>query len=77
MLWIGLILSAGCSQAQQNTLTQGHHWVGTWASSAQEVETKLMPSEFQQLNDTTLRQIVRVSIGGSAFPMPSPTGVTI
>jgi len=41
-----------------------YHWVGTWASSAQEVETKLMPSTFQKLDDTTLRQVVRVSIGG-------------
>ncbi len=46
------------------TLRENTHWVGTWASSAQEVEAKLMPEQFQQLSDTTLRQIVRVSIGG-------------
>lgn len=37
---------------------------GTWAASAQEVEAALMPQEFQRLDDTTIRQIVRVSAGG-------------
>jgi len=42
----------------------GYHWVGTWASSAQEVERKLMPPDFPSLEDTTVRQVVHVSIGG-------------
>ena len=40
------------------------HWIGTWATSAQEVEAKLMPAEHQKLDNTTLRQVVRVSAGG-------------
>lgn len=64
LIGIVLILSSGCSPANHKTLTPGEHWVGTWATSAQEVETKLMPSDFQQLDNTTLRQVVRVSMGG-------------
>ncbi len=55
---------AGCTRTTGHASSSGYHWVGTWASSAQEVETKLMPSAFQKLDDTTLRQVVRVSIGG-------------
>ncbi|MBN2512240.1 MAG: SGNH/GDSL hydrolase family protein [Sedimentisphaerales bacterium] len=53
-----------CTHAAGLKQSTDYRWVGTWASSAQEVESKLMPSEFQQLNDTTLRQVIRVSIGG-------------
>ena len=41
------------------------NWVGTWAASIQSVEAKLMPAEYQQLSDTTIRQVVRVSAGGN------------
>ncbi len=54
----------GCTSAASLKPGTDYRWVGTWASSAQEVEAKLMPSEFQKLDDTTLRQVVRVSIGG-------------
>ncbi|AWI10715.1 hypothetical protein CKA38_14120 [Ereboglobus luteus] len=40
------------------------HWVGTWAASAQKVEAKLMPPSLPELGNVTIRQIVRVSIGG-------------
>lgn len=55
-----LLIGSGCAQET----SAGTRWVGTWASSAQEVEAKLMPAEFQKLDDTTLRQVVRVSAGG-------------
>ncbi len=63
---LSLFLIAATSYAQQQTIQpeDGLHWVGTWASSAQEVEADLMPAEFKQLNDTTIRQVVRVSGGG-------------
>jgi lysophospholipase L1-like esterase len=60
----GLIAGSGSAQVTQIKPVKGYHWMGTWASSAQEVEAKLMPSEFQKLDDTTLRQVVRVSVGG-------------
>lgn len=40
------------------------HWVGTWSTSVQEVEQKLVPKEFDRLDDTTIRQVIHVSIGG-------------
>ncbi len=42
----------------------GSHWVGTWATSAQAIDKPTMPPAPPGLADTTLRQIVRVSIGG-------------
>ena len=59
-----LAVHSGCIRETNTQQVKGNHWVGTWASSAQEVESKLMPSEFQKLDDTTLRQVVRVSVGG-------------
>jgi lysophospholipase L1-like esterase len=60
----GLLAGSGCTQVAHIKQIKDCHWMGTWASSAQEVESKLMPSEFQKLDDTTLRQVVRVSVGG-------------
>lgn len=60
-----LVMGSGYAQAEAAAQAAGSRWVGTWATSAQEVEAKLMPSEFQNLGDTTLRQVVRVSAGGS------------
>jgi lysophospholipase L1-like esterase len=60
----GLMAVSGYTQAAHVKPVKGDHWMGTWASSAQEVESKLMPSDFQKLDDTTLRQVVRVSVGG-------------
>ena len=42
----------------------GNHWVGTWNTSVQEVEPKLLPVDFQQLEGCSIRQTVHVSIGG-------------
>jgi lysophospholipase L1-like esterase len=39
------------------------HWVGTWASS-QQVPVTSRPAPAAELNDTTLRQVVRVTLGG-------------
>jgi lysophospholipase L1-like esterase len=61
----GLMLGSGCTEETLVKQVNVNHWVGTWASSAQEVESKLMPSDFQKLGDTTVRQVVRVSAGGN------------
>lgn len=44
--------------------TSANHWVGTWATSPQRVEDSNMPPD-PGLSNNTLRQIVRVSIGGN------------
>ncbi|MDQ3812569.1 MAG: SGNH/GDSL hydrolase family protein [Armatimonadota bacterium] len=43
---------------------QGQHWVGTWATAIQAIDKPLMPPTPPGMADTTLRQVVRVSIGG-------------
>lgn len=64
VVFFGMMLASGCTQQlHANRLTETL-WAGTWASSAQEVESELMPAEFQQLDDTTVRQVIRVSRGG-------------
>jgi lysophospholipase L1-like esterase len=60
----GLLLGSGCAKESLVKQANGNHWVGTWASSAQQVEAALMPPDFQKLGDTTIRQVVRVSAGG-------------
>lgn len=64
ILLTGLMVDSGCAQEAHAQQVKGSRWIGTWASSAQEVESKLMPPDFQKLDDTTLRQVVRVSVGG-------------
>lgn len=49
----------------QESSSSGRHWVGTWSASIQEVEEKLLPGNFKKLDDTTMRQVVRVSLGGT------------
>jgi lysophospholipase L1-like esterase len=44
--------------------TKGQHWVGTWATAIQAIDKPLMPPTPPGMADTTLRQIVRVSLGG-------------
>lgn len=48
------------------TTDPGKGWVGTWGTSPQLVEPNNMPPA-PGLNDNTLRQIVRVSIGGDTI----------
>jgi lysophospholipase L1-like esterase len=63
-----LIFLAGCKSNQ--TITKGieksntQNWVGTWATAQQLVEPKNMPPA-PGLSDNTIRQIIRVSIGGN------------
>ncbi|MEN6307869.1 MAG: SGNH/GDSL hydrolase family protein [Anaerohalosphaeraceae bacterium] len=61
---VGLMAGSGCTRVSHVKQAEDCRWIGTWASSSQDVEASLMPSEFQQLNDTTLRQVIRVSAGG-------------
>ena len=59
-LGLGLLIFLGAAQAQPA------HWVASWSPSQQiaEPENMLAPDV---LKDTTLRQVVRLTIGGAAF----------
>jgi lysophospholipase L1-like esterase len=60
LVWLALaaLLGTGPAAAQDGT-----HWVGTWASAQQIPEDRNLMAE-ADMRDATLRQIVRVSIGG-------------
>lgn len=84
VLFIAIFFAVGglfAAQQTDNARAGGMHWVGTWAASAQKVEAKKMPSSLPELSDVTIRQIVRVSIGGkqmrvcfsNAFAKPGNT----
>ena len=57
---LGLLIVLGAAQAQPA------HWVASWSSAQQiaEPENSLAPDV---MRDATLRQVVRLSIGGTAF----------
>ena len=57
MLLFSLISSSYCSPAEE--------WVGSWSTAPQLVEPRNMPPE-PGLSHNTLRQVVRVSIGGES-----------
>ena len=61
------LLVAPLAEAQASPAAAPAHWVGTWAASAQAVEPALMPPNPPGLVDSTVRQIVHVSIGGSSL----------
>ncbi|WP_010663709.1 SGNH/GDSL hydrolase family protein [Marinilabilia salmonicolor] len=58
-----LFVFSGCHQAETN-----QHWVGTWTTAPQLVEPHNMPPE-PGLSENTLRQKIRVSIGGEKLRM--------
>jgi len=58
-----LLLTASLAQSQTNSA--GHElWVGTWACSPQPLDSSVAPPN-PDFSDTTLRQIVHVSVGGT------------
>jgi len=60
-----LLLLLAASPAQAQTNPAGHEaWVGTWASSPQPLDSSVSPPN-PDFADTTLRQIVHVSVGGT------------
>jgi lysophospholipase L1-like esterase len=64
--WIaGLLAVASCAWAQQSA-AKGDDWVSSWGASQQipEPQNSLAPED---LSDATLRQIVHLSLGGSAL----------
>lgn len=63
---LALVLAASPSRAQQSPSAKPA-WVGTWAASAEAIDKNTMPPMPPGLNDTTVRQIVRVSLGGKSL----------
>jgi len=59
-----LVICAGGSGCSRQFIQNSRHWLGTWAASAQPVEAELMPPDYQTLDNTTIRQVIRVSAGG-------------
>jgi lysophospholipase L1-like esterase len=67
LLWVTItILLSSCASARQANRTSNskEDWVGTWATAPQLVEPNNMPPA-PGLSNHSLRQIVRVSLGGS------------
>jgi len=56
----GLVLAASAAEAHPS------HWVASWSAAQQIVEPENMIPP-QDLRDSTLRQVVRLTVGGSAF----------
>lgn len=67
LLLVILTFVLGCKSNQSAKdgvqKANAQHWVGTWATAQQLVEPKNMPPE-PGLTNNTIRQIIRVSIGG-------------
>jgi lysophospholipase L1-like esterase len=63
---VGLLLTfVACHRLLHTDLSKAEVWVGTWATAPQLVEPGNMPPKNPGLSGNTLRQIVRVSIGGT------------
>lgn len=60
------LLLSSCNLLGQKNTDTGKKWVGTWATAPQLVEPHNMPPE-PGLTNNSLRQIVRVSIGGDTL----------
>lgn len=58
----GFLVSCSSSQSLEKQSSKDQ-WLTTWATAPQLVETKNLPPE-PGLSGNTLRQIVRVSVGG-------------
>jgi len=59
VIFVPLALAAGCAHLTD----RNRHWVGTWGASPQLTEPRNLPPP-PGLSSNTLRQVVRVSLGG-------------
>lgn len=60
LCFVGSVIAAG---AQMEHATTGDHWVGTWATAQQQPVKSFMPYN-NNLSYRSVRQVVKVSIGG-------------
>jgi lysophospholipase L1-like esterase len=61
-----LFLLGFCNSEPTSPSNSAKEWVGTWATAPQLVEPRNMPPE-PGLSNNTLRQVVRVSLGGDSL----------
>lgn len=61
-----LVVLTSCGLNEQSNTDSEKKWVGTWATAPQLVEPGNMPPA-PGLNNNSLRQVVRVSIGGNSI----------
>jgi lysophospholipase L1-like esterase len=64
IVFMALMPEVGVAQPLAAGGVDGRHWVGTWATAPLDIDKSTMPPTPPGLADTTLRQIVRVSLGG-------------
>lgn len=57
------VLITSCNSSKRSVIIKPENWVGTWATAPQLVEPGNMPPQ-PGLTNNTIRQIVRVSVGG-------------
>lgn len=65
--WMVLLLTAFSACVDQPVNPDDVAWVGTWASAPMAAEARDMPPVPPGLSDSTLRQVVHVSIGGGTL----------
>jgi lysophospholipase L1-like esterase len=65
-LLFSLLLCASCNSEPIHPSNPAGEWVGTWTTAPQLVEPRNMPPE-PGLSHNTLRQVVRVSLGGDSL----------
>jgi lysophospholipase L1-like esterase len=63
---LAIVLFSACSAEPTDGPSSPRHWVGTWSTAPQLVEPGNNPPS-PGLSNSTLRQIVRVSIGGDSL----------
>lgn len=66
IIFVILPLITGSCQTKMSKDSMQQKWVGTWSTAPQLVEPRNMPPE-PGLSNNTLRQILRVSIGGDSL----------
>ncbi|HVO73019.1 MAG TPA: SGNH/GDSL hydrolase family protein [Ignavibacteriaceae bacterium] len=66
LLLVGLLLFSACFPGITGISTANKEWVGTWRTAPQLVEERNNPPA-PGLSNNTLRQIVRVSLGGDSL----------
>ena len=66
LFYFSFLLTSLSASAQVKLLPAEEHWVGTWATAPQNVVKSYMPYN-NNMTNRSVRQVVKVSIGGSAI----------
>ena len=66
LFYFSFLLTSLSASAQVKLLPAEEHWVGTWATAPQNVVKSYMPYN-NNMTNRSVRQVVKVSIGGTAI----------